>query len=111
MFRTGHHLDIPVVHIAGLSVVGAGAGATLSVASAAIPGGVEPSHAGMASAIEGVSYEFGALISIAVPGSLQATLYGVRAPTAAGDGVDGHSPEDLLPSSTPREVRSTRVSV
>ena len=83
VFLAGHHLDSPVVYIAGLMAVGAGAGATLSVASAAILGGVEPSHAGMAAAIEEVSYEFAALISIAVLGSPHAVQ-----PPAAGDGVE-----------------------
>ena len=103
VFLAGHHLDSPVVYIAGLMAVGAGAGATLSVASAAILGGVEPSHAGMAAAIEEVSYEFGALISIAVLGSLQATLYAVRAPTAAGDGV-----EQALAGGSPAVIDAAR---
>ncbi|MBI9001085.1 hypothetical protein M0E87_11770 [Corynebacterium sp. CCM 9185] len=54
IFLAGHHLDSPVVYVAGLMVAGAGTGATLSVAAVAILGSVEPSHAGMASAIEEV---------------------------------------------------------
>ncbi|MCX7445392.1 MFS transporter [Corynebacterium sp. P7003] len=88
VFLAGHQLGVPAVFIAGLMIVGAGAGATLPVASIAILGGAGPSRAGMASAIEEVSYEFGALLSVAVLGSLQAAFYAARAPSAAGEGVE-----------------------
>nr|MDK6642746.1 MFS transporter [Escherichia coli] len=56
--------------IAGLILLGAGAGSVMSVSSTAIIGSAPRSKAGMAAAMESVSYEFGTLITVAITGSL-----------------------------------------
>ena len=61
--------------VGGLLLAGFGLGATISVASTAIVESAPPERAGMASSVEEVSYEFGALLAIAVQGSLLAGLY------------------------------------
>lgn len=61
--------------IAGCLLMGLGLGATISVASIAIVGNVPAHRAGMASAVEEVSYELGALLAVALLGSLMAALY------------------------------------
>ena len=63
--------------VAGLLLAGLGLGATISVASTAIVESAPPHRAGMASSVEEVSYEFGALLSIALLGSLLTGLYTV----------------------------------
>ncbi|MDO5067009.1 MAG: MFS transporter [Propionibacteriaceae bacterium] len=79
--------------VAGLIIAGAGCGAAMSVASTAIVGNAPPSRAGMASAVEEVSYEFGGLIAVAVLGSLLSLLHSARiqlpegAPAAAGRSI------------------------
>ena len=59
----------------GLLLAGFGLGATISVASTTIVESAPPERAGMASSVEEVSYEFGALLAIAVQGSLLSGLY------------------------------------
>ena len=61
--------------VAGLLLAGLGLGATISVASTAIVESAPPHRAGMASSVEEVAYEFGALLSIALLGSLLTGLY------------------------------------
>lgn len=61
--------------IVGLAILGAGTGATMSVASTAIVGNAPVSRAGMASSVEEVSYEFGSLTAVAVLGSVAAAVY------------------------------------
>lgn len=61
--------------VAGLLLAGFGLGATISVASTTIVESAPPERAGMASSVEEVSYEFGALLSIALQGSLLGGLY------------------------------------
>ena len=63
--------------VPGLLLAGLGLGATISVASTAIVESAPPHRAGMASSVEEVAYEFGALLSIALLGSLLAGLYTV----------------------------------
>ena len=63
--------------VAGLLLAGLGLGATISVASTAIVESAPPHRAGMASSVEEVAYEFGALLSIALLGSLLTGLYTV----------------------------------
>lgn len=63
--------------VTGLLLAGLGLGATISVASTAIVESAPPHRAGMASSVEEVSYEFGALLSIALLGSLLTGLYTV----------------------------------
>lgn len=63
--------------VTGLLLAGLGLGATISVASTAIVESAPPHRAGMASSVEEVAYEFGALLSIALLGSLLAGLYTV----------------------------------
>ena len=63
--------------VAGLLLAGLGLGATISVASTAIVACAPPHRAGMASSVEEVAYEFGALLSIALLGSLLTGLYTV----------------------------------
>jgi len=61
--------------IGSLLLLGAGLGATMSVASTAIVGNAPEHRAGMASSIEEVSYEFGSLSAVAVLGSMVAAVY------------------------------------
>lgn len=61
--------------VGGLLLAGFGLGATISVASTTIVESAPPERAGMASSVEEVSYEFGALLAIAVQGSLLSGLY------------------------------------
>ena len=63
--------------VTGLLLPGLGLGATISVASTAIVESAPPHRAGMASSVEEVAYEFGALLSIALLGSLLTGLYTV----------------------------------
>ncbi len=77
----------------GCLLTGLGLGATISVASIAIVGNVPAHRAGMASAVEEVSYELGALLAVALLGSLMTALYTVfmvlpeGAPAAAQAGL------------------------
>ena len=76
-----HPSGLPAAHeglgwlVAGLLLAGLGLGATISVASTAIVESAPPHRAGMASSVEEVAYEFGALLSIALLGSLLTGLY------------------------------------
>ena len=78
-----HPSGLPTAHeglgwlVAGLLLAGLGLGATISVASTAIVESAPPHRAGMASSVEEVAYEFGALLSIALLGSLLTGLYTV----------------------------------
>lgn len=69
----GESLDLTSVFIA-LALIGAGIGA-LALASSMIMGGVPRSKAGNAAAMEDTSYEFGAVLGIAILGSLASFLY------------------------------------
>lgn len=79
--------------IASLLLLGAGVGATFSVASTAIIGNAPVHRAGMASSVEEVSYEFGSLFAVTILGSFLAYLYTVGivlpagAPEVARDGI------------------------
>ena len=78
-----HPSGLPAAHeglgwlVAGLLLAGLGLGATISVASTAIVESAPPHRAGMASSVDEVAYEFGALLSIALLGSLLTGLYTV----------------------------------
>lgn len=61
--------------ITGLVIAGVGIGGAVSVASSAVMGNVPPHRAGMAASLEEVSYEFGALLSVATMGSLLTFVY------------------------------------
>ncbi len=61
--------------VLGFVIIGAGLGASMSVASTAIMGNVPPRRAGMAASIEEVSYEFGGLVGVATLGSLITMIY------------------------------------
>src|SRR5699024_158738 len=63
----GEGLALPAVFLA-LALIGAGIGA-LALASSMIMGGVPRSKAGNAAAMEDTSYEFGAVLGIAILGS------------------------------------------
>ncbi len=69
-----------VPFVLGLLLVGAGAGAIMSVSSTAIMGSAPVRRAGMAAGVEEVSYEFGTLLSVAVLGSLLPAFFLLRAP-------------------------------
>nr|WP_228046131.1 MFS transporter [Saccharopolyspora sp. HNM0983] len=77
-----------------LALAGAGAGAAMTAASAAIVGNAPAHRAGMASSVEEVSYEFGSLCGVAVLGSLITAVYtGTFAvpdglPAGAADSMD-----------------------
>ncbi|WP_297008497.1 MFS transporter [uncultured Corynebacterium sp.] len=68
--------------------IGAGAGMVMSVSSTAIIGSAPQSKAGMASAVEEVSYEFGTLVSVSILGSLMPMFYALRAPEQVAHDVD-----------------------
>lgn len=83
--------------VSGLILVGAGLGATISVASNAIVSNAPAHRAGMASSVEEVAYEFGALIGVAFIGSLLAALYaqGLQLPPGAPEAARGYIAEAL----------------
>lgn len=83
--------------IVAFVVTGAGLGAAISVASAAIMGNAEPRKAGMAASIEEVSYEFGSLSAVALLGSLLTFVYAaaIRLPAGAPGSAD-ESLQDAL---------------
>ncbi|PWD51368.1 MFS transporter [Serinibacter arcticus] len=89
--------DLLPALVVALVVTGAGLGATMSVASAAIVGNVPARRAGMAASVEEVSYEFGSLTAVALLGSLLTLVYSatVRLPAGAPDGA-GSSLADAL---------------
>ena len=91
--------------IIGLLVVGAGLGASMSVASTAIMGNVPPQRAGMAASLEEVSYEFGGLVGVAVLGTLLnfAYLHLFSPPAGAGD-FRGQAPAEALQSTDPAVI-------
>lgn len=80
--------------VAGLLLVGAGTGAAMTAASAAIVGNAPAHRAGMASSVEEVSYELGSLTGVAVLGSLLAAVYArtvtlpAQSPDTAAEGMD-----------------------
>ncbi|GHC78034.1 MFS transporter [Nocardiopsis terrae] len=80
--------------VAGLLVMGAGTGAAMTAASAAIVGSAPAHRAGMAASVEEVSYELGSLTGVAVLGSLMAAVYTRtvalpgQAPASAAEGLD-----------------------
>ena len=69
----GENLELTSVFIS-LALIGAGIGA-LALASSMIMGGVPRSKAGNAAAMEDTAYEFGAVLGIAILGSLASFLY------------------------------------
>lgn len=71
--------------IAGIILMGAGLGAAISVASTAVVGNAPMDRAGMAASVEEVAFEFGALLAVAVLGSLLSAVYtlGVVLPAGA----------------------------
>lgn len=81
--------------VAGLAVAGAGTGAAMSVASSAIVGHVPANRAGMASAVEEVSYEFGSLLAVTLLGSVLSFSYSatVRLPDGAPAAAQRSFPE------------------
>jgi DHA2 family multidrug resistance protein-like MFS transporter len=85
----GHQETVPLF-VAALALIGAGAGAIMSVSSTAIVGAAPVRRAGMAAGVENVSYEFGALLSVAVMGSLLPVLYARQVP----GGLDLSGPID-----------------
>lgn len=71
--------------VVALVIVGLGLGGVFAVASTAIIGNAPVSKAGMAAAVEEVSYEFGGLLAVALLGSLTTFVYSatVRLPEGA----------------------------
>lgn len=61
--------------IGGLVLAGMGLGAVMAVASSAIIGNVDPRKLGMASSVEGVSFEFGSLLAVSLLSSLLASIF------------------------------------
>jgi MFS transporter, DHA2 family, multidrug resistance protein len=85
------------VLVTGMVVTGAGLGAAMSVASTAIIGNAPARRAGMASAVEEVSYEFGSLTAVALLGSLITFVYATVVHLPAGaPPIAGHSLPDAL---------------
>lgn len=77
------HLSHMGFFLTGLAVTGLGAGVIMSVASISIVGTAPVTRAGMASAIEEVSYEFGALMAVALVGSLFTLLFNLYSPAVS----------------------------
>lgn len=75
--------------VSGLVLLGLGLGAVFSVASMAIVGNAPEHRAGMAGAVEEVSYELGGLLAVALLGSLISGLYslGLQLPADAPEGA------------------------
>ncbi|MFD5164285.1 MFS transporter [Streptomyces hawaiiensis] len=91
--------------VPGLLLAGAGLGAAMAAASAAIIGGAPPHRAGMASSVEEVSYELGSLTGVAVLGSVLTAVYTRtvtlpdHTPAAAADSLDeAHATAGQLPA-------------
>lgn len=68
----------------GILAMGIGLGASMSVASTGIIGNAPVEQAGMAASMEEVSFEFGALLAVALLGSLLAALYSLGLVLPAG---------------------------
>lgn len=68
-------LPSTLLTVIGLALIGLGLGFVMAVASTAIVGNVSKKEAGMASAVNEVSYELGSLVAVAVIGSLIASVY------------------------------------
>lgn len=79
--------------VAFLAVAGAGAGAAMTAASAAIVGNAPARRAGMASSVEEVSYEFGGLCGVAVLGSVINAVYART--FSAPEGVPGQAADSM----------------
>lgn len=97
----GSNANSNAVILTGLAILGIGLGASMAVSSIAMIGGAPPNRAGMASSIEEVSYELGALMSVAILGSaitlVYSIFYDVNAPALAGaHGSAGHEPNVSL---------------
>lgn len=75
------------VTITGLAFTGAGVGLVMSVSSTAIIGSAPRSRAGMAAAVEEVSYELGTVISVAIVGSLLPFFYRLNVPSEIGGSI------------------------
>ncbi|AKK03940.1 MFS transporter [Corynebacterium epidermidicanis] len=73
-------LSQPPIFVGGLLLTGLGTGAIASCSSVAIINSAPLNKVGMASSIEEVAYEFGALIAVALFGSLLSQLFAVFAP-------------------------------
>lgn len=83
----------PTLLVVGLLLIGVGVGTATSVASTAIVGSVPARRAGMASSVDGLSYEIGSLTAVALLGSLLTFVYSItiepppRTPDAARDSM------------------------
>lgn len=75
MCIAGASTDTLWLFIAGMGLLGTGAGLAFAVTSTAIIGSAPRHRSGMAAAIEEVSYEFGSLLSVAIMGSLLTAAY------------------------------------
>lgn len=84
----GAHAEAFSLFVAGMVALGAGGGLVMSVTSTAIIGSAPAKRAGMASAVEEVSYEFGTLLTVAVLGSLLPALYAYFAPAEVATDFD-----------------------
>jgi len=75
----------PAWVVPGLVLAGAGLGIVMVAASVAIISGAPPQRAGMASSIEGVSYELGSLAGVTVLGTILTAAYTntIRLPATA----------------------------
>lgn len=76
MFYTGMWLySLPFLQIASLGIIGFGLGGVMSVGSTLIMINAPEDKSGMAGALEGISYELGGTIGVAVMGSIIASIY------------------------------------
>jgi DHA2 family multidrug resistance protein-like MFS transporter len=108
---TGAHGGL-LWQIVTLAIAGFGLGGIMSVSSTSIMINAPEEKAGMAGALEGIAYELGGTLGVAVMGSLIASLYTqsfdppveANLPTAAWDSLDqtilasGHVPAGLVQS-------------
>lgn len=97
----GSHYTSNALILVGLGIIGLGLGATMAVSSISMISGAPPERAGMASSVEEVSYEFGALLAVAILGSSITLIYSIffdaNPPNLAGvQGAAGHEPGESL---------------
>lgn len=97
------------IFLASMVVAGFGVGLVMSVSSTAIIGSAPARRAGMASAVEEVSYEFGTLMSVAVLGSLFGMFYAAHAPAGA-ENMDEAVRSDVLGDAARNAIDSAYMS-
>ncbi|MBO1112727.1 MFS transporter [Bordetella petrii] len=92
----GLYQAAPAWQLASLALLGFGLGAAMTAASSAVLAGAPADRAGMAASVEEMSYEVGAVLGVALMGSLATAAYGatlalpdgLAVPAAVRDSLD-----------------------